>query len=303
MCIASNHVHGVPGSCCCMCKTAWWGSPLCDQLTPPCLHNKWSTAVPTWSALSCLNTMCVMCPWIAVQHAHQDYARHAKHCIQQVTGRETAMTPMFCICHEQQWRVNASCQQYQSLQPPGSAAVSLASSRSVGPFTSLSLRPSRGLGPSWSSQHSWAKGAPLPPTPPNISKPESTATMTGPARVPGALPLLFCKQNSDRTRVLNGAGEANKECETPDDLTACDAMAVYESSRVTVGHCTMLLVAAGSWCMANLMYDMHGSKVTSALHCAAPLGPAQDAAHHCGILQYHMLNAAQPSTGQMPAAA
>lgn len=64
-------------------------------------------------------------------------------------------------------------------------------SSSVGP-TSFSLKPSRGLGPSCSSQHSGAKGTSPLATPPNMSRPASTATMTGPARVPGSFPLLFC---------------------------------------------------------------------------------------------------------------
>ena len=61
--------------------------------------------------------------------------------------------------------------------------------------TSFSLRPNRGLGPSCSSQHSGAKGTSPLATPPNMSSPASTATMTGPARVPGSLPLLFCKHH------------------------------------------------------------------------------------------------------------
>ena len=60
--------------------------------------------------------------------------------------------------------------------------------------TSFSFRPKRELGPSCSSQHSGAKGTSPPATPPNMSKPASTATITGPARVPGSFPLLFCKQ-------------------------------------------------------------------------------------------------------------
>ncbi|KAA6428311.1 MAG: hypothetical protein FRX49_01907 [Trebouxia sp. A1-2] len=48
--------------------------------------------------------------------------------------------------------------------------------------TSLSLRPSKGLGPNCSSQHSGAKGMSPLATPPNISNPASTATITGPAR-------------------------------------------------------------------------------------------------------------------------
>ena len=69
--------------------------------------------------------------------------------------------------------------------------------------TSFSFRPNRGLGPSCSSQHSGAKGTSPPATPPNISRPASTATMTGPARVPGSFPLLFCMQkNTHHLHVL-----------------------------------------------------------------------------------------------------
>lgn len=96
----------------------------------------------------------------------------------QATGTTMGMQ---CIMHR--------CQQLEAKQPACPIMSCL-----VMQLTSFSFRPKRGLGPSCSSQHSGAKGTSPPATPPNMSKPASTATMTGPARVPGSLPLLFCKQ-------------------------------------------------------------------------------------------------------------